>query len=134
VDGKVQAAWGVPDQRAAGWHNTSAKLGERGNVVLNGHNTNNGEIFRDLYTLHPGDTIIVHSEEVSRTYAVSETLILPEAGQPLAVRLANARHVRPTDDERLTLVTCHPYGSLRNRLIVVARPSEQDISSKPLED
>lgn len=134
VDGRVQAAWGVPDQRAAGWHNTSAKLGERGNVVLNGHNTNNGEIFRDLYTLHPGDRIIVHSEDISRTYAVSETLILPEAGQPLEVRLANARHVMPTEDERLTLVTCHPYGSLRNRLIVVARPSERDISSKPLED
>jgi LPXTG-site transpeptidase (sortase) family protein len=134
VEGKVHAAWGVPDQHAAGWHDTSAKLGERGNVVLNGHNTSNGEIFRDLYTLHPGDRIIVHSEEIARTYAVSETLILPEAGQPLEVRLANARHVKPTDDERLTLVTCHPYGSLRNRLIVVARPSKPDMSSKPLED
>jgi len=134
VEGKVQAGWGVPDQRAAGWHDTSAKLGERGNVVLNGHNTNNGEIFRDLYTLHPGDRIVVHSEEISRTYAVSETLILPEAGQPLEVRLANARHVMPTDDERLTLVTCHPYGSLRNRLIVIAKPSKPDRSSKLLED
>ena len=134
VDGKVQAAWGVPDQRAAGWHDTSAKLGERGNVVLNGHNTSNGEIFRDLYTLDPGDRVILHSEEVSRTYAVSETLILPEAGQPLEVRLANARYVRPTDDERLTLVTCHPYGSLRNRLIVVARPVESAMSPGPVED
>lgn len=134
VDGKAQAAWGVPDQLAAGWHDTSAKLGERGNVVLNGHNTNNGEIFRDLYTLRPGDRIIVHAEEISRTYAVSETLILPEAGQPLEVRLANARHVMSTDDERLTLVTCHPYGSLRNRLIVIAKPSRPDMPSKPLED
>jgi sortase A len=134
VEGKVRAAWGVPDQRAAGWHDTSAKLGERGNVVLNGHNTNNGEIFRDLYTLHPGDRIIVHSEEFSHTYAVSETLILPEAGQPLEVRLANARYVMPTDDERLTLVTCHPYGSLRNRLIIIAKPSKSDMSSMSLED
>lgn len=134
VEGEIRAAWGVPDQRAAGWHDTSANLGERGNVVLNGHNTNNGEIFRDLYTLHPGDRIIVYSEEFSRTYAVSETLILPEAGQPLEVRLANARYVMPTDHERLTIVTCHPYGSLRNRLIVIAKPSKSDMSSKPLED
>jgi sortase (surface protein transpeptidase) len=65
---------------------------------------------------------------------VSETLILPEAGQPLGVRRENARYVMPTDDERLTLVTCHPYGSLRNRLIVIARPDEPDVYSKPLEE
>jgi LPXTG-site transpeptidase (sortase) family protein len=134
VEGQVQAAWGVPDEYAAGWHDTSAMLGELGNIVLNGHNTNNGEIFRDLYKLGLGDEIIVYSQQVSHTYTVSETLILPEAGQPLEVRLANARHVMPTDDERLTLVTCHPYGSLRNRLIVIAGPSEFDTSSEPLED
>jgi LPXTG-site transpeptidase (sortase) family protein len=134
VEGQVQPAWGVPDGYAAGWHETSATLGERGNLVLNGHNTSNGEIFRDLYTLHPDDEIIVYSEAISRTYAVSETLILPEGGQPLEVRLANARYVMPTDDERLTLVTCHPYGSLRNRLIVIAKPRGFDRSSEPLED
>jgi sortase (surface protein transpeptidase) len=54
---------------------------------------------------------------------VTEVLILPEAGQPLEVRIENAYYVLPTDDERLTLVTCHPYGSLRNRLIVIAHPT-----------
>lgn len=134
VEGQVYTAWGVPDEYAAGWHETSALLGEPGNMVLNGHNTNNGEIFRDLYTLDSGERITVYSGKISRTYAVSETLILPEGGQPLEVRLANARYVMPTDEERLTLVTCHPYGSLRNRLIVIARPSTSDASSEPLED
>lgn len=134
VEGQTRAAWGVPDQYAAGWHESSAALGESGNLVLNGHNTTNGEIFRDLYTLDSGDEIIIYSEEISRTYVVSEILILPEAGQPLEVRLANARYVMPTEDERLTLVTCHPYGSLRNRLIVVARPLGFDRSSEPPED
>jgi len=134
IEGKVQSVWGVPDGYAAGWHATSAAVGERGNLVLNGHNTNNGEIFRDLYTLHPENEIIVYSDAISRTYAVSETLILPEGGQPLEVRLANARYVMPTDDERLTLVTCHPYGSLRNRLIVIAKPRRSDRSSEPSED
>jgi sortase A len=119
--------WEVPNEYAAGWHETSARLGEPGNTVLNGHNTTNGEVFRDLYRLEAGDKIIVYGQEVSRrTYVVSVTLILPEAGQPREVRLENARYVMPTDDERLTLVTCHPYGSLRSRLIVVARPAEPD--------
>lgn len=133
VGGQIQAAWGVPDEYAAGWHETSAMLGERDNMVLNGHNTNNGEIFRDLYTLAPGDEVVVFSRAVSRTYTVSETLILPEAGQPLQVRIANARYAMPTDDERLTLITCHPYGSLRNRLIVMAIPSEPELPPDSLE-
>ncbi|MGD8997583.1 MAG: sortase [Anaerolineae bacterium] len=134
INGQAQAAWEVPDGYAAGWHETSALLGVVGNTVLNGHNTTNGEIFRDLYTLKPGDDIVLYSEQISRTYAVSETLILREADQPLEVRLENARYVAPTDDERLTLVTCHPYGSLRNRLIVIARPDKPEPYSEPEEE
>ncbi len=122
VGGQTQAAWDVPAMYAAGWHETSAPLGVPGNTVLNGHNTTNGEIFRDLYTLEIGDTITVYADDISYAYAVTETLLLPEAGQPLDVRRQNARYVMPTGDERLTLVTCHPYGSLRYRLIVVAYP------------
>ena len=133
VGGQLQVSWEVPNEYAAGWHEKSALMGERGNMVLNGHNTSYGEIFRDLYTLEIGDEIIVHSEELSRTYIVSETLILPEAGQPMEVRLANARYVMPTDDDRLTLVTCHPYGSLRNRLIVIATPFKSGPSVVPQE-
>jgi len=109
---------------AAGWHETSAPLGVPGNTVLNGHNTTHGEIFRDLYTLEVGDAIIVYSGDTLYAYAVTEILILPEGGQPLEVRIENARYILPTDDERLTLVTCHPYGSLRYRLIVIAHPTE----------
>jgi len=125
VGGQTQAAWEVPDMYAAGWHETSAPLGVPGNTVLNGHNTTHGEVFRDLYTLETGDAIIVHSADTPYTYTVSEVLILPEAGQPLEVRLEHARYVMPTDDERLTLVTCHPYGSLRYRLIIIAHPDSE---------
>jgi len=124
VGDQTQAAWEVPDMYAAGWHETSAPLGVPGNTVLNGHNTTHGEIFRDLYTLEVGDAIIVYSGDTLYAYAVTEILILPEGGQPLEVRIENARYILPTDDERLTLVTCHPYGSLRYRLIVIAHPTE----------
>ena len=122
LDGQVRSVWGVPASYAAGWHDTSAPLGVPGNTVLNGHNTTNGEVFRDLYTLAISDVVTVYSNDASYTYEISEILILPEAGQPLEVRLENARYILPTGDERLTLVTCHPYGSLRNRLIVIAHP------------
>jgi hypothetical protein len=65
---------------------------------------------------------------------VSKTPILREAGQPLEMRLESARYVMPTDDERLTLVTRHRCGSLRNRLIVIARLDKPDEYSEPLEE
>jgi LPXTG-site transpeptidase (sortase) family protein len=122
VDGQEQPVWDPPDTRAAGWHESSASLGVPGNTVLSGHNTGNGEVFRDLYKLELGDKIVLRSARMAYTYAVTQTLILPEAGQPLEVRIENAHYIQPAEDERLTLVTCHPYGSLRNRLIVIAHP------------
>ena len=121
MDGQTQTAWEVPAMYAAGWHETSAPLGMVGNTVLNGHNTTNGEVFRDLYTLEVGDAITVYAGDTPHNYTVTERLLLPEAGQTLEIRLENARYAMPTDDERLTLVTCHPYGSLRYRLVVIAQ-------------
>ena len=124
IDGVPQAMWNVPDWRAAGWHETSARLRVPGNTVLNGHNTTRGEVFRDLHRLEPGAEITIDAEDGhSYTYTISEKLILPEAGQPLEVRLKNASYAQPTADERLTLVTCHPYASLANRLIIIAYPT-----------
>jgi len=126
IDGVEQAVWDVPNWRAAGWHNTSAKLGVPGNTVLNGHNTTEGEIFRDLYTLEIGALILVEGDDgETYAYGVGEIYILPEAGQPLEVRIENARYIQTTEDERLTLVTCHPYGSLANRLLIIAYPAPE---------
>lgn len=124
VDGRQVGVWDVPDGGAVGWHAGSARLGEIGNTVLNGHNTTGGEVFRDLYRLEAGDTLTIYSELEGYGYVVSKSLVLPEAGQPWDLRLQNASFIEPTADERVTLVTCHPYGSLRNRLIVIALPTE----------
>ena len=119
----AQSQWLVPEWRAAGWHNSSALLGVPGNTVLNGHNTTRGEVFRDLYKLESGASIVVTGED-GREYAynVEHKYILEEAGQPLEVRLENARYILSTKDERLTLITCHPYASTRYRLIIIAFP------------
>ena len=122
LGGEVQRTWDVPATYAAGWHETSAPLGAGGNTVLNGHNTGHGEVFRDLFRLRPGDPVILYAGEQPFSYVVSQTLFLREAGQPVTVRQRNAEYILPTADERVTLVTCHPYGSLRERLIVIAVP------------
>ena len=127
VGGQEQAIWDVPDYRAAGWHNTSANLGVPGNTVLNGHNTSKGEVFRYLYRVEPGAQVFVKGEDGEvYVYRVEEKYILREAGQPIEVRLENARYIQDTPDERLTFVTCHPYGSLANRLVLIAYPVRGD--------
>jgi LPXTG-site transpeptidase (sortase) family protein len=123
IDGVTQPIWDVPNQRAAGWHETSAKIGVPGNTVLNGHNTSYGEVFRYLHKLEVGATILIEAEDgVTYTYTVTEKLLLREGGQPIEVRIANAQYTLPTADERLTLLTCHPYGSLAYRLVIIAHP------------
>jgi LPXTG-site transpeptidase (sortase) family protein len=123
IEGRTQKLWEAPAMHAAGWHNTSAPLGEAGNTVISGHNTMYGEVFRDLYQLGEGDLIEVYAGGRAYDFSVSSVLVLAEGDQPLAVRRQNARYIMRTEDERLTLVTCHPYGSLRYRLVVIARPA-----------
>jgi sortase A len=122
VAGDWRPVWAVPDVPYVGWHQTSASLGQPGNTVLSGHNWPENSPFRFLYKVRVGDPVILYSGSLAFTYRVDEVLILAEAGQPLKIRLANARYAQPTDDERVTLITCHPYGSNRFRLIVIARP------------
>lgn len=124
VDGISQPVWVVLDAPYVGWHETSAPLGRPGNTVLSGHNWPENGPFRFLYQTRVGEPVILYSGNILFSYRITEILLLPEADQPLEVRQANARYIQPTDDERVTLVTCHPYGSTRFRLIVIARPEE----------
>lgn len=119
-DGGIAYQWLAPDFYAAGWHYSSAPLGEGGNTVINGHHNAFGEVFRDLVLLDVGDHIIVGTGGGEFRYEVSEILILREKFESPDVRRQNAIWISPTQDERLTLVTCWPYESNANRLLVVA--------------
>ena len=123
ADGKSFYQWQVPNAYAAGWHNSSALLGEKGNTVLNGHHNIYGEIFRDLVNLPLGAEIILYDQERAYTYRVSKNERLLERGQPLAVRVTNARWMESKPDERITLVSCWPYTDNSHRVIVVAVPA-----------
>ncbi len=132
VSGKVVSSWVVPDSFAAGWHTTSAPPGQIGNTVLNGHHNIRGEVFRDLVELQPGDEITVYADDTVYYYSVTERHILEEKGQPIEVRMQNAQWIMPTQDERLTLVTCWPYTNNTHRLIVVALPVQVTPTPTPM--
>jgi LPXTG-site transpeptidase (sortase) family protein len=125
----------VPEEFAAGWHAGSASIGEIGNTVISGHHNAFGKVFENLKDLEYGDVIMLVSEEGDEyKYLISNKMIFPEKDEPLEVRLENGRWILPTDDERLTLVTCWPEDSNTHRLIIVAVP-EPDYSKfdQPLE-
>jgi LPXTG-site transpeptidase (sortase) family protein len=121
IDDKNYQVWRAPDEYAVGWHATSASLGIAGNTVLNGHHNIEGQVFKHLVDLKPGDVIFVESENAIHRYVILNRMILPEKYAPLEDRIENARWIQPSEDERLTLITCWPYESNTHRLILVAR-------------
>jgi len=133
VGGRQYRQWLAPDRYAAGWHPDSALLGEAGNTVLNGHHNVAGEVFGRLIDVEIGDVIQVYSSQSLFTYQITNKMILKEKYEQIDVRMENAQWILPSQDERLTLITCWPRESNTHRLIVVARPLVQESLSRPPE-
>lgn len=85
--------------------------GQPGNAVLSGHRTTYGRPFFDLDLLEPGDTIDVETAVGIHTYTVRESLVVT----PFDVWVTE-----PKEGAWLTLTTCHPKFSARERLVVFA--------------
>lgn len=85
---------------------------EAGNVAIAGHRTTYGKPFHNLDLLKPGDTIVLETPIGSCTYR----MVKP----PFIVTPQDTSVVAPTPTATLTLTTCHPKGSARQRLIVQA--------------
>ncbi len=123
IAGETHYQWMVPTEYKAGWHNTSSRIGDGGNIVINGHHNIHGEVFRDIVDLEEGAQIILHDPQNRYVYEVQEVHVLEERDQPLAVRQENAQWINDTADERITLITCWPYSDNSHRVIVVAYPT-----------
>lgn len=85
--------------------------GQPGNAVVSGHRTTYGAPFSNLDLLEPGDEILVETALGTHTYVVRDSFIVA----PTAVEV--------TDPKRggwLTLTTCNPKYSARERLIISA--------------
>jgi sortase A len=100
----------------AGHHIGSANPGERGNMVISGHDDVYGEIFRDLEDLRIGDEAIVYAGDTPYRYVVVARRIV----EPTEVSL-----LEPTPNATLTLITCYPYLIDTHRLVVIAELANQ---------
>lgn len=117
--------WETADN-AAGRHVNSAQPGEAGNVVLSGHHNTKGEVFRAISDMQVkvGDAIYLYNDQGQRfTYIVDEVTDPPllEVGATEEQRVANAHYMLPTNDSRVTLITCWPYWTNTHRVIVVGK-------------
>lgn len=97
----------------------SAAPGEVGNLVVSGHRTTYGAPFRDLDELAPGDPVVVETARGWSTYRVTGS----EVVAPSAVEVTEPVPGRPGETATsavLTLTTCTPAYSARQRLVVHA--------------
>jgi LPXTG-site transpeptidase (sortase) family protein len=90
----------------------TAQPGQAGNVAIAGHRTTHGAPFNRLAELAPGDPIYLTTTTGHRlTYVV--------AAPPSPVSPTDVAVLNDFGDNRLTLTTCNPEFSARQRLIVV---------------
>jgi len=100
---------------------------EVGNVSIAGHRTTFGRPFHNVDLLDVGDEITLVTPIGKCTYEVTQ--------EPFAVSPATTSVVANTPGQAtLTLTTCHPKGSARQRLIVKATLVSSDIQASPAED
>ena len=86
---------------------------EAGNVAIAGHRTTYGRPFHDLDRLKNGDTVILTTPIGTCTYEVTREPFITTPRDFSVV-------ANDPSKSMLTLTTCHPKGSARQRLIVQA--------------
>jgi sortase A len=107
----------------------SAMPGEQGNFALAGHRVGKGSPFLDLDQLQPGDPIVIETETDWYVYRVLadddpsgipyQQIVLPTDVSVIAPT-PNGPLTGSPSGAYLTLTTCHPKFSARERLIVHA--------------
>jgi len=103
---------GVRDLKTGAGHMPNTALpGQPGNAVISGHRTTYGAPFSELDILEPGDRIEVDTAIGTHVYEVREVLVV----KPTDVWVTD-----PRPGAWLTLTTCNPKFSARQRLVIVA--------------
>lgn len=121
VDDIVVAGVQVQDLRKGPGHYPDTPLpGQLGNAAIAGHRTTYGAPFNRVDELSPGDEIVVTTVQGRFVYRVAGiTVVAPTDFSVLD----------PTPDATLTLTSCHPKYSARQRIIV--RATLDDTASAP---
>jgi Sortase domain len=111
---------------------TSVNPGEGGNIVLMGHNYDNGyyaweDAFVNIKSLTPGDQIVVYTEGGGEYhYSVQLVKKVPWREENAAEAAKHFKYLGPTPSEQLTLVTCGGANvwPWQARLYVVSVPAQ----------
>ena len=99
--------------RAGAGHYPNTPLpGEEGNVAIAGHRTTYGKPFADIDRLKVGDEIVLETPIGTHTYKVAK--------DPFVVPNTEWSVISQTPGHNLTLTSCHPKGSAKQRIIVRA--------------
>jgi sortase A len=106
-------------KRGPGHIRGTALPGEVGNVVLSGHRTTYGAPFGRLGELRPGDSVVLETRDRWLTYSVTGTRIVAPTAIEVTYPVPGKRRATPTE-RLLTLTTCHPRYSARQRMVVSA--------------
>jgi LPXTG-site transpeptidase (sortase) family protein len=104
-----------------GHHEGTGVPGQAGNVVLAAHRDVNSALFRELDRLGPGDEVFVSNALGEYRYVVSDVMeVSPE----------HVEVMYPSDDTRVTLITCTPPGIATRRLVVVAHMADDGATGR----
>ncbi|MFT3855484.1 MAG: class E sortase [Ilumatobacteraceae bacterium] len=103
----------------------SAMPGEIGNFALSGHRKTHLAPFGDLDELAPGDAIVVETATATFTYRVVRTDIVTPDRTDVLYPVPGDPAATPTE-ALVTLITCHPEHSTRERMVVVGQLEQAD--------
>jgi sortase A len=107
-------------EEAPGHFAGAALPGQPGNFALAGHRVGRGSPFLDLDELRNDDAVVIETADQWFVYRVSSTSIVdPSDVSVLAPTPGGAADAAPTGSF-LTLTTCHPKFSSKERLVVHA--------------
>jgi len=104
------------------WHIPGTGIPGRGNMVLTGHrfgyeflpeNIRNSTSFYNLDKLEDGDFVVIYWKGSEYDYIIYGSEVVDK----METRIEDQ-----TEEERLTLYTCHPIGQNDKRLVYYARP------------
>ena len=100
----------------------TALPGAVGNVVLSGHRTTYGAPFNRWDELRPGDAVVLETRDTWFTYTISGSDIVAPTAVEVTLPVPRKPGATPTK-ALLTMTTCNPKYSARQRLIVSAELS-----------
>ena len=106
----------------------TAMPGQVGNLVVSGHRTTYGAPFERLDELRVGDAVVVETGDAWFTYRVTGSQIVAPTAVEVTYPVPGDARATPTR-RLLTMTTCHPRYSARQRLIVSAELSATDAKS-----